>query len=99
VPTVPACAGEVGISTPADHRPPWLALGYPVRPDARVHRVRLVVTSRADFTGGHLRVREPGIAVLLGALLAAEPLTGAILLGGATIVVGVVLVVSKERVH
>ncbi|MCI0687189.1 MAG: EamA family transporter [Sporichthyaceae bacterium] len=42
---------------------------------------------------------NPVIAVLLGALLAAEPITAAVLIGGATIVVGVVLVVSQERTH
>jgi len=42
---------------------------------------------------------NPVIAVLLGALLASEPITAAVLIGGATIVVGVILVVSKERAH
>jgi len=42
---------------------------------------------------------NPVIAVLLGALLAAEPITAAVLIGGATIVIGVGLVVSKERAH
>lgn len=79
----------------------WLSLGYLV-----------VAGSMAAFTAyiwllHHAPISlvatyayvNPVIAVLLGALLAAEPLTAAVLLGGATIVIGVVLVVSKERVH
>ncbi len=40
---------------------------------------------------------NPVIAVLLGALILSEPITAAILAGGAVIVFGVMLVVSSER--
>jgi drug/metabolite transporter (DMT)-like permease len=40
---------------------------------------------------------NPAVAVLLGALIVAEPVTPAILIGGLIIVVGVALVVSTER--
>ncbi|PZF97312.1 EamA family transporter [Micromonospora deserti] len=40
---------------------------------------------------------NPAVAVALGALLAAEPVTAQVLLGGAVIVAGVALVVSTER--
>ena len=40
---------------------------------------------------------NPAVAVLLGALIVAEPVTPAILVGGLIIVVGVALVVSTER--
>jgi drug/metabolite transporter (DMT)-like permease len=40
---------------------------------------------------------NPAVAVALGALLIAEPVTPRVLLGGAVIVVGVALVVSTER--
>jgi drug/metabolite transporter (DMT)-like permease len=42
---------------------------------------------------------NPVIAVLLGALILNEPITAAVIAGGAVIVLGVVLVVSKERQH
>ncbi|MGC4894237.1 EamA family transporter [Micromonospora sp. DT31] len=40
---------------------------------------------------------NPAVAVALGALLAAEPITPQVLLGGAVIVAGVAVVVSTER--
>ncbi|GAA4577969.1 drug/metabolite exporter YedA [Micromonospora coerulea] len=40
---------------------------------------------------------NPAVAVALGALLAAEPVTARVLLGGAVIVAGVALVVTTER--
>ncbi|GGO07243.1 EamA family transporter [Micromonospora parathelypteridis] len=40
---------------------------------------------------------NPAVAVALGALLVAEPITAQVLLGGAVIVAGVALVVSTER--
>jgi drug/metabolite transporter (DMT)-like permease len=40
---------------------------------------------------------NPAVAVLLGALLLSEPITGPVLLGGAVIILGVALVVSTER--
>jgi drug/metabolite transporter (DMT)-like permease len=40
---------------------------------------------------------NPAVAVALGALLVAEPITPQVLLGGAVIVVGVALVVTTER--
>jgi drug/metabolite transporter (DMT)-like permease len=40
---------------------------------------------------------NPVVAVLLGFLILDEPVTGIILVGGATVVLGVALVVSAER--
>lgn len=40
---------------------------------------------------------NPVVAVALGALILAEPVTGRVILGGAVVVLGVVLVVSTER--
>lgn len=40
---------------------------------------------------------NPVVAVLLGALVLAEPVTGAVVAGGAIVVLGVALVVSAER--
>ncbi|MEU7618036.1 EamA family transporter, partial [Micromonospora rifamycinica] len=40
---------------------------------------------------------NPVVAVALGALLVAEPVTGQVLFGGAVIVAGVALVVTTER--
>ena len=40
---------------------------------------------------------NPVVAVLLGALVLAEPITGAVVAGGAIVVLGVALVVSAER--
>ncbi len=40
---------------------------------------------------------NPVVAVLLGWLILAEPITPAILIGGAVVVAGVALVVSAER--
>ncbi len=42
---------------------------------------------------------NPVVAVILGALILDEPITGAILVGGAVIVVGVAIVISSERVR
>ncbi len=42
---------------------------------------------------------NPAVAVVLGALLLSEPITGQVLLGGAVIVLGVAVVVSTERRH
>jgi drug/metabolite transporter (DMT)-like permease len=79
----------------------WLALGYLVvfgSMLAFTAYIWLLHHAPISLVATYAYV-NPVIAVLLGALLAAEPLTGAVLLGGATIVVGVVLVVSKERAH
>lgn len=40
---------------------------------------------------------NPVVAVILGALVLSEPITTAIVLGGAVVVIGVGLVVSTER--
>jgi drug/metabolite transporter (DMT)-like permease len=42
---------------------------------------------------------NPVVAVILGALILDEPITGAILIGGAVIVVAVAIVISVERVR
>lgn len=42
---------------------------------------------------------NPVVAVVLGALILSEPITAAILVGGAVIVVGVAVVISAERVR
>lgn len=79
----------------------WLALGYLVvfgSMLAFTSYIWLLHHAPISLVATYAYV-NPVIAVLLGALLAAEPLTAAVLLGGATIVAGVVLVVSKERAH
>ena len=40
---------------------------------------------------------NPVVAVILGAIVLSEPITGAVLVGGAIVVLGVGLVVSVER--
>ena len=42
---------------------------------------------------------NPVVAVALGALVLDEPITGGVLLGGAVVVVGVLLVVQAERLR
>ena len=50
----------------------------------------------AGVARGHLRLREPGVAVLLGALIAGERLSGSALVGGLVILAAVALVVTAE---
>jgi drug/metabolite transporter (DMT)-like permease len=77
----------------------WLALGYLAVAGSLVafttyvwllHHAPISLVSTYAYV-------NPVVAVTLGALLLAEPVTGQVLLGGAVIVVGVALVVSTER--
>jgi drug/metabolite transporter (DMT)-like permease len=76
----------------------WLALGYLVVFGSLVaytayiwllHHAPISLVSTYAYV-------NPVIALILGALLAAEVITGQVLLAAATVVVGVVLVVSTE---
>lgn len=95
-------AGEVGdVELGSITGKSWLALGYLVvfgSMLAFTSYIWLLHHAPISLVATYAYV-NPVIAVLLGSLLAAEPVTAAVLLGGATIVVGVVLVVSKERAH
>ncbi|RKN14636.1 EamA family transporter [Micromonospora musae] len=77
----------------------WLALGYLMVAGSLVaftayvwllHNAPLSLVSTYAYV-------NPAVAVALGAVLAAEPVTAQVLLGGAVIVAGVALVVSTER--
>ncbi|MDO3705591.1 EamA family transporter [Micromonospora sp. C28SCA-DRY-2] len=77
----------------------WLALGYLMVAGSLVaftayvwllHHAPISLVSTYAYV-------NPAVAVALGALLAAEPITAQVLLGGAVIVAGVALVVSTER--
>ncbi|MCO1596295.1 EamA family transporter [Micromonospora sp. RHAY321] len=77
----------------------WLALGYLMVAGSLVaftayvwllHNAPLSLVSTYAYV-------NPAVAVALGALLVAEPVTPQVLLGGAVIVAGVALVVTTER--
>ncbi|WP_410810657.1 EamA family transporter [Micromonospora sp. 067-2] len=77
----------------------WLALAYLMVAGSLVaftayvwllHNAPLSLVSTYAYV-------NPAVAVALGALLVAEPITGQVLLGGAVIVAGVALVVTTER--
>jgi drug/metabolite transporter (DMT)-like permease len=77
----------------------WVALGYLVVFGSLVaFSAYAFLLGRApiSLTGTYAYV-NPAVAVLLGALLLGEPLTGPILVGGAIVLIGVGLVVSAER--
>jgi drug/metabolite transporter (DMT)-like permease len=77
----------------------WLALGYLVVFGSLVAftaYVWLLKNAPISLVATYAYV-NPVVAVILGALLLAEPVTVAILIGGAIVVAGVVLVVSTER--
>jgi len=77
----------------------WIALGYLVVFGsllAYTAYVWLLQHAPLSLVSTYAYV-NPVVAVLLGALILAEPLTAAILAGGAIVVVGVALVVRAER--
>jgi drug/metabolite transporter (DMT)-like permease len=79
----------------------WLALAYLVVMGSVVAfsaYVWLLHNAPISLVATYAYV-NPVIAVLLGALILNEPITAAVVAGGAVIVLGVVLVVSKERQH
>jgi drug/metabolite transporter (DMT)-like permease len=83
-----------GISTRS-----WVALGYLIvfgSLAAFTAYVWLLQNAPISLVATYAYV-NPVVAVILGAVLLAEPVTAAILLGGAIVVAGVVLVVSTER--
>ena len=77
----------------------WFALAYLVVFGSLVAftaYVWLLHNAPISLTATYAYV-NPVVAVILGALILAEPITTAIVLGGAVVVVGVGLVVSMER--
>ncbi|RYZ68296.1 MAG: EamA family transporter, partial [Proteobacteria bacterium] len=77
----------------------WIALGYLVVFGSIVAYsayVWLLQNAPLSLVSTYAYV-NPVVAVLLGALILAEPLTGAIVTGGAIVVLGVALVVRAER--
>ncbi|MEV4540081.1 EamA family transporter [Micromonospora echinaurantiaca] len=77
----------------------WLALGYLMVAGSLVAftaYVWLLHHAPISLVATYAYV-NPAVAVALGALLVAEPITAQVLLGGAVIVAGVALVVSTER--
>jgi drug/metabolite transporter (DMT)-like permease len=77
----------------------WLALGYLMVAGSLVAftaYVWLLQKAPISLVSTYAYV-NPAVAVALGALLVAEPITPQVLLGGAVIVAGVALVVTTER--
>ncbi|MEH1164952.1 EamA family transporter [Micromonospora sp. CPCC 205539] len=77
----------------------WLALGYLMVAGSLVAftaYVWLLQNAPISLVSTYAYV-NPAVAVGLGALLVAEPITPQVLLGGAVIVAGVAVVVSTER--
>ncbi|MGW5560504.1 EamA family transporter [Micromonospora sp. NPDC003944] len=77
----------------------WWALGYLVVAGSLVAftaYVWLLQNAPISLVSTYAYV-NPAVAVVLGALLVAEPITPQVLLGGAVIVAGVALVVTTER--
>ncbi|MFI7606812.1 EamA family transporter [Micromonospora sp. NPDC049366] len=77
----------------------WLALGYLMIAGSLVAftaYVWLLHNAPISLVATYAYV-NPAVAVVLGALLVAEPITPQVLLGGAVIVAGVALVVTTER--
>ncbi|MFG1838273.1 EamA family transporter [Micromonospora sp. NPDC049175] len=97
---VAAGRGELGDFHPAEvSTRSWLALGYLMVAGSLVAftaYVWLLHNAPISLVSTYAYV-NPAVAVALGALLVAEPITTQVLLGGAVIVAGVALVVSTER--
>jgi len=77
----------------------WLALAYLLVAGSLVAFTAyawLLQNAPISLTSTYAYV-NPAVAVLLGALIVSEPVTPAIMIGGAIIIVGVGLVVSTER--
>jgi drug/metabolite transporter (DMT)-like permease len=97
---VGAAAGELeGFSVGQVERAAWAWLGYLVVVGSIVAfsaYVWLLHNAPISLTATYAYV-NPVVAVVLGAIVLAEPVTAAVLLGGAVVVVGVALVVTAER--
>ncbi|MEU4472518.1 EamA family transporter [Micromonospora sp. NPDC023888] len=97
---VAAGRGELNDFHPAEvSTRSWLALGYLMVAGSLVAftaYVWLLHNAPISLVSTYAYV-NPAVAVALGALLVAEPITAQVLLGGAVIVAGVALVVSTER--
>ena len=97
---VAAVSGELsGLDVGAVSGTAWLALGYLVLVGSIVAfsaYVWLLAHAPLSLTATYAYV-NPVVAVALGALLLDEPVSAAVLVGGAVVVVGVGLVVSAER--
>ncbi|GAB3950021.1 hypothetical protein GCM10027614_49760 [Micromonospora vulcania] len=97
---VAAARGELSDFHPAQVTArSWLALGYLMVAGSLVAftaYVWLLHNAPISLVSTYAYV-NPAVAVALGALLLAEPVTMQVLLGGAVIVAGVALVVSTER--
>jgi drug/metabolite transporter (DMT)-like permease len=97
--------GVIGFASGEQFRPAevslrsWLALLYLLVAGSLVAFTAyawLLQNAPISLTATYAYV-NPAVAVLLGALVVAEPVTPAILIGGLIIIVGVALVVSTER--
>ncbi|MCX5068319.1 EamA family transporter [Micromonospora lupini] len=97
---VAAARGELGEFHPTTvSTRSWLALGYLMVAGSLVAftaYVWLLQNAPISLVSTYAYV-NPAVAVGLGALLVAEPITPRVLLGGAVIVAGVALVVTTER--
>ena len=97
---VAVAAGEPGRLDLAAVRPAaWIALGYLVLVGSLLAfsaYVWLLANAPISLVATYAYV-NPVVAVALGALLLAEPVTAAVLVGGAVTVLGVLLVVRSER--
>ncbi|MBG6068825.1 EamA family transporter [Micromonospora ureilytica] len=97
---VAAARGELADFHPASvSTRSWLALGYLMVAGSLVAftaYVWLLQKAPISLVSTYAYV-NPAVAVALGALLVAEPITPQVLLGGAVIVAGVALVVTTER--
>ena len=95
-----AVSGEFADFHPADMAgPAWAWLAYLVVVGSLVAfsaYVWLLGNAPLSLTATYAYV-NPVVAVLLGALVLSEPLTAAVLVGGAVVVLGVGLVVTSER--
>ncbi|MEV1331690.1 EamA family transporter [Micromonospora costi] len=94
------CRGELREFHPAQvSTRSWLALAYLMVAGSLVAftaYVWLLQHAPISLVATYAYV-NPAVAVALGALLVAEPITAQVLLGGAVIVAGVALVVTTER--
>ena len=83
-----SCAGFALGATSRARPGPGSPTSCVVRIAGRLLGVRLAAAARTDLAHRHLRVREPGGGGLLGALVLDEPVTAAVLVGGAVVVPG-----------
>lgn len=97
---IAAARGELGEFHPTTvSTRSWLALGYLMVAGSLIAftaYVWLLQNAPISLVSTYAYV-NPAVAVALGALFVAEPITPQVLLGGAVIVAGVALVVTTER--